>query len=379
MKRVLHLLKTSVGGVWAYRLIREIKKNGEYEPIVVLPGEGPLAVACREENITYDLCDLNMNKKNPLSALRKVNDLCSKYDPLLLHSHFFITTITARLSRKYFKKNYPIIFQVPGPLHLENKITKYMDIRTANQKDYWIGSCKKTCSIYLKEKINKQQIYLSYYGVDLKEFQLERKGYLRQILNISPETKIVGMVSYIYPPKYYLGYKKGIKGHEDMIEALKLVFEKRKDVVGVFVGGAWGKAFAYEKKIYEYGKRLLGERVYFLGNRNDVKTIYPDFDLAVHPSHSENIGGAGESLLYGIPTITTNIGGFPDIIEEGVTGWMVPPKTPKMLARRILQVLGNKEEAIQCAARGRERATNMFDIKKTSKQVNDIYSSILLG
>src|SRR5690606_31044154 len=113
----------------------------------------------------------------------------------------------------------------------------------------------------------------------------------------------------------------------------------------VFVGGAWNKAYSYEKQIREYAERKGGDRFVFLGTRNDVLELYPDFDVAVHPSHSENLGGAVESLLLKVPTIATNVGGFPDIVIDGETGWLVPPGRPDKLAEKILVTLDNPENA----------------------------------
>ena len=83
----------------------------------------------------------------------------------------------------------------------------------------------------------------------------------------------------------------------------------------------------------EYARRKCGEAVVCLGTRGDIADLYADLDLVIHPSHSENVGGAVESLLLARPTITTNIGGFPDLIKDGVTGYLVPPKKPDPVLR----------------------------------------------
>ena len=115
----------------------------------------------------------------------------------------------------------------------------------------------------------------------------------------------------------------------------------------------------------------------FLGNRSDVPYLYPDFDVAVHPSHSENVGGAVESLLGGIPTITTNVGGFPDLIEHETTGWLVQPRAPAELASAILKVLDQPVRAKEIAIAGREKTEYLFDVRRTAREVYDIYQTII--
>ena len=94
-----------------------------------------------------------------------------------------------------------------------------------------------------------------------------------------------------------------------------------------------------------YARANNDARVTFLGTRRDIAAIYADLDIAVHPSLSENLGGAAESLLFGVPTVTTDVGGFPDLIADGVTGRMVPPRDPASLADAMRDLLADRNRA----------------------------------
>jgi glycosyltransferase involved in cell wall biosynthesis len=71
------------------------------------------------------------------------------------------------------------------------------------------------------------------------------------------------------------------------------------------------------------------------------------------------------------------VGGLPDLIEHGVTGWLVPPRNPKALAGAILDALGNQKEARRRAIQGQGRAKNLFDIEKVGREVAAIYEQVL--
>ena len=103
----------------------------------------------------------------------------------------------------------------------------------------------------------------------------------------------------------------------------------------------------------------------------------PDLDLAVVPSLSESLGGAVEPLLSGVPVVATNVGGLPDVIQEGKTGWLVPPRRPADLARAMMATLEKPEEARRRTSQGQKLARRLMDVEKTGREVAAIYETIL--
>ena len=377
--KVLHLVKTSVGGSWALRQMRELVKRG-VEVHAAIPPDGPLlphynAAGVVVQPLQFDFPIRNLQKFPAIA--KNLKRLVAHLKPDIIHSHFVGTTLTMRLALGK-RHSIPRIFQVPGPLHLENRPFRWGEIITSGPKDYWIGSCQWTIKRYIKSGISKNRVFLSYYGVDLKDFTLtEPTGKLRKELNIDNRNPLVGMVAYMYPPKRYLGHTRGIKGHEDLIDALAKCRKSVPVLKGVFIGGAWGDAGDYEQRVYAYGRKRLGNAALFMGTRTDVTQLYPDLDIAVHPSHSENVGGACESLLMGVPTIATNVGGLPDVVIPGKTGWLVHPGNPDRLSEAILEVLSNPSYAKKLALNGRQHVEEMMDVRKNASEILQIYEKIL--
>lgn len=368
--RILHLVKTSVGGTWAYRLMRELVKKG-FEIHVAMPLGGPLVEQYKAVGIIVHELNFSLRYIFPnISALRK---LVKDISPDIIHSHFVLTTLVMRLALRGSRISR--IFEIPGPLHLESAFFRKVEIALSQKCDYWVPTCRWSYECYLQNGIDRSHLFLTYYGGDISHF-LYQKGKLRKELGLTSNQKIVGMVAFMYAPKKYLGQKRGIKGHEDFIDAMKIVCEKYSNVVGVCVGGAWNGALRYESQIRQYAKKHCPS-IRFLGTRNDVGELYQDFDIAVHPSHSENLGGAGESLLLNVPTISSNVGGFSDIVIDGETGLTVPPRDSKKLAEAIIYMLDNPAFAKQSAVEGHKLVSRLCDINNTTKEMVNIYHTIL--
>jgi len=301
--------------------------------------------------------------------------LVAEVEPDVIHSHFLTTTLTARLALGR-SSSVPRIFQVPGPLHLEYAAVRRAELATAGPADHWIGSCRWTCDAYRASGVADDRVFLSHYGSELSSFSSGRPGILRAELGVGAGVKLVGTVAFMYPPKRYLGQRRGIKGHEDLIDAVARCRRTHPGIEAVFVGGEWGGGVSYEEKVRRYGAARLGGAAHFLGTRTDALALYPDLDVVVHPSHSENLGGAAESLLLGRPTVATDVGGFPDLVTPGQTGWLVPPHDPVRLASAIGDVLDHPDEARARAARGRDRARALLDVRVTAAQVRAIYEGV---
>lgn len=372
--RVVHLIKTAYGASWAWEQIRVLRSLG-VEVDVVLAEPGPMRARYASLGVpVYELpIDISLHRSAAswARAKREFRALISDLRPSIIHSHFVGTTLFARAALGG-RSAVPRVFQVPGPLHLEKRVTRMVDLWSASQADYWIATCELTRTIYVSSGVAPERVGLSYYGNALKP-QINATPTLRAELSLGNETAIIGMVAYIYPPKRWLGQTRGLKGHEDLVDALAILIAQGRDVVGVFVGGAWNGSTDYERAVKAYAKRRVGNRAIFLGTRDDVAAIYPALDLVVHPSHSENVGGAAESLLLGVPTVTTNVGGFPDVVIDGETGKLVPPKDPRALADAILFMLDNRASAKDMAVTGQRLVRKLFDVDRTAREVADFY------
>lgn len=377
--RVLHLLKTAIGASWALHQVRELIRLG-IEVEVAMP-DGPMCERFAAVGAAIHRSNLDIAAHRPWQLtrlLRMTRDLIDRVQPDLVHSHFVGTTATMRLALPDL--DLPRVFQVPGPLHLEHPLYARAELSLAGPQDHWIAACAWTRRAYLQHGISPRRVGLSYYTTDLARFvPSPDDGGLHRELGIERQIPLIGMVAHCYPPKRHLGQRRGLKGHEDFIDAIARCRQAGRQIIGVVVGGAWGDSAWYERQVHRYAERHCPGGIRFLGHRSDVPDLYRAFTLAVHPSHSENVGGALESSLMAVPTIATTVGGFPDLIRPGHTGWLVEPRDPTALAHAILGALDDPIRARQLAAQARTQALEQFSPERLGREVLDIYRRIVAG
>jgi glycosyltransferase involved in cell wall biosynthesis len=377
--KILHIVKTAVGAGWVYQQVRVLCSLG-FEICVALPSaSGGMARKYQDTGAKVIPLGLDFPSRRPWQApatLRSCRKLIASLQPDVIHTHHVGTTLMLRAA---VGKSSPVarVFQVPGPLHLEHGFFAHLDLSSAGPHDHWIACCRWTEQKYRTLGVDPSHVFLSYPGTDLNLFNAIPAPTLRRELGLKPETPLVGMVCYMYAPKRFLGQFSGLKGHEDFIAALQIAQRTRPEIRGVIIGGAWNGAAKYEQYLRDLGRQACNGSLTFLGTRSDVASLYPDLDLAVVASHSENVGGAVEPLLCGVPVIATNVGGLPDLVQEGSTGRVVPPRNPEMLAAAILSSLENREETRRHTVAGQKLARRLFDVNTTAREVAAIYVKLV--
>lgn len=377
--KVLHIIKTNTGAPWAYRQIKQLNNMGVTITVMLPNAEEGFAKKYKEIGIKVIPFDASLPIKKPWKIFSKAKEfkkIIEQESPDIIHCHFVTNIMFVRIALR--KSNIPRLFQVPGPLHLENVFFRSLEIGLSNKYDYWAGSCRKTCEIYEKCRIPKNKIFFGYYAGDFDKYAKEAKrtGKLRKEYNISDDEFLIGTVSYFYKPKYHMLQFKGLKGHEDFIDAFSILRKKCKNVKGIIIGGPAPGAENYEKRIKKMAKKKCGQDIIFTGFRNDILEIYPDLDLVVHPSRSENYGGSGESLSMAVPTLTSDVGGFPDFIKEKKTGYMFRAGKPKELEEKMEYIINNYEEARKTAKEGQKFIVNI-NSELSASQALDMYKEIL--
>jgi glycosyltransferase involved in cell wall biosynthesis len=167
------------------------------------------------------------------------------------------------------------------------------------------------------------------------------------------------------------------KGHEDLVEAAPRVVDAYPDVLFLLVGRDSG---TLEKNRRRVGQLGLGNQVRFFGDRTDVMDLVRASDLFVHPSHEEGFSNAIlEAMAGGLPVVACDVGGNPEVVKDGVTGLLVPPRNPERFAAAILDLLADEEKRKRMGNAGLRRATEEFSFDRMVQEMEALYVSVIEG
>jgi glycosyltransferase involved in cell wall biosynthesis len=169
---------------------------------------------------------------------------------------------------------------------------------------------------------------------------------------------------------------KPVKGHRYLLEAATLVMRADARVHLVLVGKG-----ELRDEIEAHARRLgIGARTRLLGDREDSAQLAAAFDVAVLASLSEGLPNAVmEAMAAGAPVVATAVGGVPELIEDGVTGFLVPPANPEAMAERIEYALSHASLTGQIAMRGRRFVINRYGMERMVAAVERLYDEIIAG
>jgi glycosyltransferase involved in cell wall biosynthesis len=380
--RVLHVVKTSDGAAWAAAQAAMLHKEGIEVHVALPSSQGAMLGAWHDSGAILHIQDLSIPASKPwrmTEIRRRAARLVEQVAPALIHSHFFSTTMLLR-SALGSNSSVPLLFQVPGPLHLENALFRQWDLGTARANDYWIGSSRCIVDHYLRSGVSPASVFQSYYGFQPQLIATKRTQALRRKLGIAESQYVVGSICHFYAPKYYLGQRRGLKNHETLIETLAELIRRRSDVTGVLAGGPWQGAERYFERVKKMARQLGKGRILMPGalSSSETRLSWADYDCVIHTPTSENCGGVIEPLTAHVPVIAARVGGLPEVIVDGRTGVTVRANPgPKETADAVLGVLEDLPNQRGIAGNGARLVARMFDVERTALEISRIYRHVL--
>ena len=203
-------------------------------------------------------------------------------------------------------------------------------------------------------------------GIDLNKFSpsVQRPVHLRESLGVAPDALIVGTVARLVPDK----------GLVCFIRMAARILASRPDVHFLVVG---------EGPLRDELERLadtLGIRpsVQFTGHRTDVPALIEIMDVFVLPTLREGFGVVfAEAMAMGKPTVGSRIGPVAEVVEDGVTGYLVDPEDAEQFARRTLELLGDDGKRRAFGKAGRQRVEKLFTAERMCETIEQHYRRLL--
>lgn len=164
-------------------------------------------------------------------------------------------------------------------------------------------------------------------GLELAEYipPEQEKNAIKESFGIKQEDFVIGLVSRLEP----------VKGTQYFIEACRLLAAESVSLRFIIAGDG-SLADSLKQKVKEY---RLGEKVIFLGWRQDIPHILAACEIVVLPSLNEAVGIALiEAQAQGIPVVASRVGGIPEVVQDGITGLLVAPGQPQEIADAVIRL-----------------------------------------
>ncbi|HXV96970.1 MAG TPA: glycosyltransferase, partial [Anaerolineae bacterium] len=172
------------------------------------------------------------------------------------------------------------------------------------------------------------------------------------------------------------------KGYPYLIKACKILAERGYDFRCLILGGGPHEARLKEMvQAYNLGERVLLKGIVFQEHLGDYLKQADIFVLPCIVGSDQDMDGIPNTLMEAmsmeIPTISTNISGIPELIEDGKTGLLVPPEDEIALAEAIISLLENAELRHALGQAGRSKVVEEFEIEKNAHRLLRIFKSRL--
>lgn len=168
----------------------------------------------------------------------------------------------------------------------------------------------------------------------------------------------------------FVGQIRHVKGVEYLLDAMKMI-PREKDVTLTLVGGI---SESYLKRRIEK-ETAADARIRYLGFRKDAPAIVSGLDVVVMPTvEREGLAKAViEAMAQGVPAIVSAVGGLPEIVADGETGFVVPPRNAAALAEAIVKLADDRTLLKIFGAASKARIAEKFDYRESAAQFNSLF------
>jgi len=164
------------------------------------------------------------------------------------------------------------------------------------------------------------------------------------------------------------------KAHEVLIGAVKILNERQAGNFRVLLVGDGPRRDELRGLVKSEG---LGERILFLGLRQDIPDILLQSDAFVLSSDYEGLSLAIlEAMAARLPVIATTVGGNPQVVENGTNGFLVPPRNSLLLADAMERLIDDPGLAARLGASGRSKVEGTYDIQSVTRQTLALFDSL---
>ena len=339
-------------------------KDSPWRPIVTCPREGSFSKALQKSNIQVEWVKLPDWRKSKdwgtgVKAWFKINQLVQREQVVLIHANSPPWLPIGCLVSKW--NRIPCAVSVQS--RLEPRRVKQFLLHHANVI-FTVADCLR---VFIEDSgVEKGKTKTIYSTVDTEWFlPYHVHKSIRDQFGISEEDFVIGCIANI---AHY-------KGHDILLQAFAKIVEDIPMAHCLLVGKDDSE---FATSIKALARKLgLNEKIHFAGFQNDTRPFYQAIDVMVLPSRVE---GAPVALLEAMamekPLIASSVDGTPEIVQDGVTGILVPPEASEKVVEAILELFRNPKKSKAMGKAGRSWV-NRFNSSVSQETLIGGYREVL--
>lgn len=367
--KIIHLIGGGDVGGAKIHVLSLIKEMNKYINVCLISlREGPFAEDARKMGLDVEVVATG----NIMSDVAAVKKIARDHNARLIHSHGAKANLYATLSKSSL--NIPIVTTMHSDYRLDymnsfRKRISYGFLNTIALRfvDYYVAVSKRFRQMLIDRNFNRDRIYTVYNGVDFnkKLDSYKRADFAKKYsLDLPEDSVVVGILCRFDP----------VKGLDTYIKAAKIVIDKNPNVR--FILGGDGPQRQYlEKLVNSLG---IADKVLFPGWIKNAYEFMDCIDINVLSSLSESFPYVIlEGVLYKNATVSSDVGGISDLIDDGVNGFLFQPGDYKKLAEHLTELINNPELRKAMGERIYEKASKEFSLDNMCKTQIHIYNEIL--
>lgn len=313
-------------------------------------------------------CDCRYRFEYPLGLLKLANYLRRK-NVDILHTHLFEPSVIGLLAGTLARTKMRIETRHYSDYH--TRINKRWHVRLdqlCTRLSHGVIAVSQHTADHLisAEQAPPEKLHVVLNGIDfarVKRSDNYDRNRVRQEF-AEEETHLLLIAARLHPEK----------GYEYLFQAITELKLRFNGKIKLLVAGAGPFLHRYQELV-----RTLGceDVVTFLGFRKDLPDLMAAVDLFVLPSVAEAFGLVlAEALYLGTPVVATQVGGIPEVVDDGVVGVLVPPANERALADAIATLLNDSERRTQMAGTGREKVLRKFRFEDMVRSYEAVYQQL---
>lgn len=383
--KIVHIItRLIIGGAQENTLLNcedLIRDHGDDVLLITGPTTGPegTLMSRAEKSVPMEIVPNLIRSISPwhdFQAYGQLKRILKDFQPDIVHTHSAKAGILGRAAVWSFgSKRSGIVHTVHGaPFYpyqnpLVRKFYKSCERWAARRCDALVSVADAMTDLMVDAGIAPREKFTTIYsGMEIEPFlQSEQfRAKTRREFGFSESDIVVGKIARLFT----------LKGHEFVIEAARSVLNRMPNIRFFFVGDG----ILTEKYKTEIARQGLEDHFVFSGlvPPSRIPAMVSAMDIVVHTSLREGLARVlPQALLSGKPVISYDVDGAREVVTNGETGYLIPPKEIRGLVDAIVRLAENPDLRSKMGQTGRERFSRQFDHHYMTKQVRELYQKII--